>query len=188
MNMNCFNPHYPDGMDFRRQDPMPDMSSWYMDQGYPPCGMPPTMIQPRSESNSRQSGRTPWMPADTSMPSGSGSVRDGMGRMGSMPGETAPMNMGTAPANMGTAPANMGAAPANLETAPANMGAMPAMPGNMAQGQNNMAFCEDLDRFPIGMGYVPMQRWSQPSPLDEGFCRGTIFTELDLPFVMGRCM
>lgn len=94
--------------------------------------------------------------------------------MGSMPGETAPMNMGTAPANMGTAPANMGA--------------MPAMPGNMAQGQNNMAFCEDLDRFPIGMGYVPMQRWSQPSPLDEGFCRGTIFTELDLPFVMGRCM
>ena len=91
MNMNCFNPHYPDGMDFRRQDPMPDMSSWYMDQGYPPCGMPPTMIQPRSESNSRQSGRTPWMPADTSMPSGSGSVRDGMGsmpdRMGSMPGE-----------------------------------------------------------------------------------------------------
>ena len=111
------------------------------------------------------------MPADTSMPSGSGSVRDGMGsmpdRMGSMPGETAPMNMGTAPANMG---------------------AMPAMPGNMAQGQNNMAFCEDLDRFPIGMGYVPMQRWSQPSPLDEGFCRGTIFTELDLPFVMGRCM
>lgn len=98
MNMNCFNPHYPDGMDFRRQDPMPDMSSWYMDQGYPPCGMPPTMIQPRSESNSRQSGRTPWMPADTSMPSGSGSVRDGMGsmpdRMGSMPGETAPMNMG----------------------------------------------------------------------------------------------
>ena len=122
------------------------------------------------------------MPADTSMPSGSGSVRDGMGsmpdRMGSMPGETAPMNMGAAPANMGTAPANM-------ETAPANMG---AMTGNMAQGQNNMAFCEALDRFPIGMGYVPMQRWSQPSPLDEGFCRGTIFTELDLPFVMGRCM
>lgn len=169
MNMNCFNPQCLDGMDCRRQDPMADMSSWYMDQGYPPCGMPPTMIQPRSEANTRStnarsSGRAPWMPAD----------------MG-----TAPANMGTAPANMGTAPANMGAVQGNMGTAPANMGVVPAA---MNEGQNNMTFGEKLDRFPIAMGYVPMQRWSQPSSIDEGLCRGTIFSELDLPFVMGRCM
>ncbi len=62
------------------------------------------------------------------------------------------------------------------------------MPGNMAQGQNNMAFCEDLDRFPIGMGLCADAEMVSAISLDEGFCRGTIFTELDLPFVMGRCM
>lgn len=47
-----------------------------------------------------------------------------------------------------------------------------------------------MDRFscfPVGMGYVPWQRWSETYPLDQGFMRGTIFPELDLPFVMGRC-
>lgn len=50
----------------------------------------------------------------------------------------------------------------------------PAMPGSMAG-------------MPIGMGYVPWQRWGQTYPLSQGFQRGTIFPELDLPFVMGRC-
>ncbi|MDD6073407.1 MAG: spore coat associated protein CotJA [Otoolea sp.] len=45
----------------------------------------------------------------------------------------------------------------------------------------------DAGRFPIGMGYVPMQRWRQPYSLEQGFRRGTIFPELDLPFMMGRC-
>lgn len=40
---------------------------------------------------------------------------------------------------------------------------------------------------PIGMGYVPWQRWGQTYPLSQGFQRGTIFPELDLPFMMGRC-
>lgn len=39
----------------------------------------------------------------------------------------------------------------------------------------------------IGMGYVPWQRWRQTYPLAQAFQRGTIFPELDLPFVMGRC-
>lgn len=82
-----------------------------------------------------------------------------------------------------------------MAMAPETAAAVPAMTDNMQTGdgmtpetQQNTMFCEELDRFPIGMGYVPMQRWSQPSPLDEGFSRGTIFAELDLPFVMGRCM
>ena len=41
--------------------------------------------------------------------------------------------------------------------------------------------------FPLAMAYVPFQKWSQPSPLCEGLKRGTMFRELDLPFLMGRC-
>lgn len=42
-------------------------------------------------------------------------------------------------------------------------------------------------RFPVGMGYVPMQRWETPYPMEHGFMRGTIFPALDYPFMMGRC-
>ncbi len=45
----------------------------------------------------------------------------------------------------------------------------------------------NLNQMPIGMGYVPWQRWGQTYPIEQGFVRGTIFPELDLPFVMGRC-
>ena len=44
-----------------------------------------------------------------------------------------------------------------------------------------------MDRFPVGMGYVPMQNWEEPYPMEQGFHRGTIFPSLDLPFMMGRC-
>lgn len=44
-----------------------------------------------------------------------------------------------------------------------------------------------VDRFPVGMGYVPMQSWQTPYPMERGFMRGTIFSELDYPFEMGRC-
>lgn len=39
----------------------------------------------------------------------------------------------------------------------------------------------------VGMTYVPMQKWSRPMPLKEGFYKGTIFEDLDKPF-LGRCM
>ncbi|MCI9163748.1 MAG: spore coat associated protein CotJA [Lachnospiraceae bacterium] len=45
----------------------------------------------------------------------------------------------------------------------------------------------NLNQMPIGMGYVPWQRWGQTYPIEQGFSRGTIFPELDFPFVMGRC-
>lgn len=44
-----------------------------------------------------------------------------------------------------------------------------------------------MEMYPTGMGYVPWQQWQQTYSLDRGFSRGTIFPELDLPFVMGRC-
>ncbi len=56
------------------------------------------------------------------------------------------------------------------------------MPNRLAESGNN-----PLAGLPIAMAYVPMQRWKQTYPLSQGFQRGTIFPELDLPFVMGRC-
>ena len=51
-----------------------------------------------------------------------------------------------------------------------------------APAENNAC---DPSRFPIGMAYVPVQRWQQPYSLEAGFVRGTIFPALDLPFMMG---
>lgn len=76
---------------------------------------------------------------------------------------------------------------------------MPPMRANTSQMGTNMPqmgtdmpgmnFGEKMENgmFPLGMAYVPMQNWSQPSPLEEGFNRGTMFSVLDLPFMMGRC-
>ena len=36
---------------------------------------------------------------------------------------------------------------------------------------------------PLAMVYSPIQEWRDLYDLETGFCRGTIFTELDLPFV-----
>lgn len=41
--------------------------------------------------------------------------------------------------------------------------------------------------WPIGMTYVPLQEWRKIYQPDEGFHKGTIFAELDLPF-LGRRM
>lgn len=63
--------------------------------------------------------------------------------------------------------------------------------GNPMQGPGpvipNSSMPFYADRFPVGMGYVPMQPWQTPYPLERAFMRGTIFPALDLPFVMGRC-
>ena len=51
-----------------------------------------------------------------------------------------------------------------------------------------MHTCEDrIGGMPIAMAYVPWQRWKQTYSLEQALNRGTIFPELDLPFVMGRC-
>lgn len=44
-----------------------------------------------------------------------------------------------------------------------------------------------IGQMPIGMAYVPWQQWCQTYPMEQGFRQGTIFPELDLTFMMGRC-
>lgn len=44
-----------------------------------------------------------------------------------------------------------------------------------------------MERFPVGMGYVPIQTWETPMHLEQSFLHGTIFPSLDYPFLMGRC-
>ena len=62
-------------------------------------------------------------------------------------------------------------------------------------GRNNRPSCpldqsnerECLRNMPVAMAYTPIQRWNQVYDKERGLTRGTIFPELDLPFVMGRC-
>ena len=42
-----------------------------------------------------------------------------------------------------------------------------------------------LDMFPLGMAYVPMQKFKDIYDLDVALARGTIFAQLDKPF-LGR--
>ena len=47
-------------------------------------------------------------------------------------------------------------------------------------------FDEHFDRFPVGMAYVPWQHLSKIyENLEDAYCAGTIFPELDKPF-LGR--
>ena len=48
-------------------------------------------------------------------------------------------------------------------------------------------FTEQNDQFPIAMAYVPWQQWGQTYTPEQGLRQGTIFPDLDYPFVMGRC-
>ena len=42
-----------------------------------------------------------------------------------------------------------------------------------------------LAELPLTMAYVPMQRFTQVYDTEKGLCQGTIFPELDKPF-LGR--
>ena len=47
---------------------------------------------------------------------------------------------------------------------------------------------DSLDGMPLAMAYVPWQIWQRIYEAVKGFCRGTIFEELDKPFHgMGGC-
>lgn len=47
----------------------------------------------------------------------------------------------------------------------------------------------DMERFPVAMGYVPWQHWHTVYGLEKGLKCGTIFPELNKPFmgVRGGC-
>lgn len=45
----------------------------------------------------------------------------------------------------------------------------------------------DMRGFQIGMAYVPWQKWENICGCCEALQRGTIFSGLDFPFMVGRC-
>ncbi|MEL7656619.1 MAG: spore coat associated protein CotJA [Bacillota bacterium] len=45
--------------------------------------------------------------------------------------------------------------------------------------------CDAVDVCPLAMAYVPWQRWCETYEPAKGWDRGTIFPELDLPFLGG---
>jgi hypothetical protein len=61
---------------------------------------------------------------------------------------------------------------------------MPGFPLQMPSGMPGGRFPEYT---PLGMGYVPMQQWGPVYQPEQGFKQGTIFQELDYPFLMRRC-
>lgn len=47
---------------------------------------------------------------------------------------------------------------------------------------------DELSGMPLAMAYVPWQEWQNIYDAEKGFCRGTIFEELDKPFCgIGGC-
>ena len=47
---------------------------------------------------------------------------------------------------------------------------------------------DNIDKFPVAMAYVTWQHFNGICDnLEEGYCEGTIFPELDKPFTGRRC-
>jgi hypothetical protein len=47
--------------------------------------------------------------------------------------------------------------------------------------------CSAVDACPLAMAYVPWQQWGPTYKPADAHRRGTIFPELDLPFLGGEC-
>lgn len=47
---------------------------------------------------------------------------------------------------------------------------------------------KNIDQFPVTMAYVPWQKWHDTYDLCRGLNAGTIFPELDKPFLCARCV
>lgn len=60
---------------------------------------------------------------------------------------------------------------------------------NINDIQNDNIPDNQVPRFPantpLAMAYVPFQQWGDVYEAQEGFEKGTIFPELDFPFMMG---
>ena len=59
---------------------------------------------------------------------------------------------------------------------------------DMREARENRETISFLEDMPLAMAYVPWQNWQNIYDAEKGFCRGTIFQELDLPFEgVGGC-
>ena len=73
-------------------------------------------------------------------------------------------------------------------------GCQPLRPGQQAgiSPAGPACFCTGtapgaLEQYPVGMGYVPWQQWQQLYSPEQGLQKGTLFPDLDLPFMRGGC-
>lgn len=62
----------------------------------------------------------------------------------------------------------------------------PANDGCGCSGAMNSSM-EKIDQYPIAMAYVPWQKYGETFDLETGFHIGTIFPELDKPFMRAGC-
>lgn len=51
---------------------------------------------------------------------------------------------------------------------------------------NSKSSLNQIDDFPIAMSYTPWQQFSKTYSHEEALCKGTLFPELDKPFMKGR--
>ncbi len=141
------------------------------------------------------------------VPAGSGSASLQIPANTGSASQQIPSNVGSAsqqiPSNVGSAshqiPVNSGNSmsgqpafsqamqPASAHTHTHNQTASASVSSCGCGSGNPIVPDTDLSRMPIGMGYVPWQTWGQTYPMEQGFVRGTLFPDLDLPFLMGRC-
>lgn len=64
---------------------------------------------------------------------------------------------------------------------------MESMPMNSMNSQMDANTLDERQNRPLSMAYVPWQKWEQTYPEEQGLKRGTIFPDLDFPFMMGGC-
>ena len=96
------------------------------------------------------------------------------------------------PADATVTSAMQTASQTNQQPNTATSSMQPQTSGTTAKGcgcqtGNSLTSNGGICQMTIGMGYVPWQKWSHTYPMEQGFIRGTIFPELDFPFLMGRC-
>lgn len=72
--------------------------------------------------------------------------------------------------------------PNTINQRPCNMNQQPPNRNEQPCDMKHYHFDVDSGRFPIGMGYVPMQKWGDLYSLEQGLCEGTIFVELNQIF------
>ncbi|MBQ7038100.1 MAG: spore coat associated protein CotJA [Clostridia bacterium] len=59
--------------------------------------------------------------------------------------------------------------------------------GDMYMCTENIVTEQNCDDMVLAMAYVPVQQFNTLFEIEEGFARGTIYPELDKPFMGGGC-
>ncbi len=75
------------------------------------------------------------------------------------------------------------------EGRPGNFGRMAERRRSQDCGCENQGsrLAENINAFPVAMAYVPWQRWGETYEMGRGLNIGTLFPELNKPFMCTRC-